>query len=252
MRADLPAARVRAGQAQGEPGVHESAFGPARPQGRHRLEPPRRGEIEKQSLYDVTRAGAIEAIFRYPTPPPGRFFPWLGETIAYRTLDHLRDEFTQNQTRCPNAEEAAALQAALAGFEQADPPSMRDRAGMREWRSRIHMRDVFEVVEKYYDERAVADVCRAAVGRLAPGQRQVIEGYYFQKTAVPVLAARRAVSESTIYNTKNQAEARLHADDVFFSALYHLGVVRDRARAIALRARYPDDGRRIVVIDPAA
>jgi hypothetical protein len=113
------------------------------------------------------------------------------------------------------------------------------------------MRDVFEIVEAYYDERAVADVCRAAVGRLAPGQRQVIEGYYYEDTDVPVLAERRGVSKSTIYNTKTQAEARLRADDGFFSALYQLGVVHDRARALALAARLPD-GRRVVVIEPAA
>jgi RNA polymerase sigma factor (sigma-70 family) len=212
-------------------------------------------EIEKQALYDVTRAGAIEAIFRYPTPPPKTFFPWLCETIAYRTLDHLRDELAQTETRQENAEEALALQAALGGFDP-DPPTMRDRAGMREWRARIHMRDVFEVVDDYYEESAIANVCRAAVGRLAPGQRQVIEGYYYEGSDVPHLAARRGVSESTIYNTKVQAEARLHADDGFFSALHQLGLVRDRARALALQARYPDgrhpDGRRVVIIEPAA
>jgi DNA-binding CsgD family transcriptional regulator len=50
---------------------------------------------------------------------------------------------------------------------------------------------------------------------------------------VPDLAARRGVSESTIYNTKRQAQARLHADDCFFFGLYRLGVVRDGARARA-------------------
>ena len=29
-------------------------------------------EIDKQQLYDVTRAAAIEAIFRYPSKPPDR------------------------------------------------------------------------------------------------------------------------------------------------------------------------------------
>ena len=57
-------------------------------------------EIDKQQLYDVTRAGAIEAVFRYPTPPPAKFFPWLRETIAHRTLDHLRGELAQIETQC--------------------------------------------------------------------------------------------------------------------------------------------------------
>jgi hypothetical protein len=59
-------------------------------------------EIGLQQLYDVTRAGAIEAIFRYPSPPPDRLFPWVRETIAHRTLDHLRGELAEVQTRCPN------------------------------------------------------------------------------------------------------------------------------------------------------
>jgi hypothetical protein len=71
---------------------------------------------------------------------------------------------------------------------------------------------------------------------------------------VPDLAAHRGVSSSTIYNTKQQAQARLRADDCFFAALHGIGVVRDRALALAVR--YPDgrmpDGRRIVHIDHAA
>ena len=213
-------------------------------------------EIDKQLLYDVTRSGAIEAIFRYPAPAPRKFFPWLRETIAHRTLDHLHGELAQIQTRSHNPEEAGAIQAALAGFEQADPPVMRDRAGLRQWRARIHVRDVFEVVDQYFDESAVAQLCRAAVGRLPASQKAVIEGYFFQQASVPDLAAHRGVSPSTIYNTKQQAQARLRADDCFFAALYGIGVVRDRARALALAVRYPDgrmpDGRRIVHIDHAA
>ncbi len=44
----------------------------------------------------------------------------------------------------------------------------------------------------------------------------------------------------------------MHADDVFFSALHGMSVVRDQARAQRLAETYPDgvmpDGRRIVVI----
>jgi hypothetical protein len=40
---------------------------------------------------------------------------------------------------------------------------------------------------------------------------------------------------STIYNLKNQAEARLERDNVFFVQLHHLRVVRDRARLAHLR-----------------
>ena len=48
----------------------------------------------------------------------------------------------------------------------------------------------------------------------------------------------------------------MERDDCFFTALYQLGILRDRTRAAEIAARYPNgrlpDGRRIVVIDQAA
>jgi predicted DNA-binding protein YlxM (UPF0122 family) len=93
------------------------------------------------------------------------------------------------------------------------------------------------------------------VGRLPQRQREVITGYFFEEAAVPDLAERRGVSESTIYNHKSQAEKKLHDDDVFFSALISLERVRDRARSESLAAKYPGGqypgGRRIVHIEAA-
>jgi hypothetical protein len=80
-------------------------------------------EIDKQTLYDVSREAAIEAIFRYPSPAPDRFFPWLRETIAHRALDHLRGELPEIEAQCDNPAEARALQEALAG----STPSSRHR-----------------------------------------------------------------------------------------------------------------------------
>jgi hypothetical protein len=87
-------------------------------------------------------------------------------------------------------------------------------------------------------------------------QRDVIDRYFFDEVDVPEIAARRAVAPSTVYNQKASAQTTLHDDDVFFSALYSLRRVRDRARAEHLARAYPDgflpDGRRIVIIDHAA
>jgi predicted DNA-binding protein YlxM (UPF0122 family) len=84
----------------------------------------------------------------------------------------------------------------------------------------------------------------------------VIDSYFFNDSEVPDIAARRKVSESTVYNQKARAQDTLKRDDVFFSALYSLQRVRDRTRAQMLAATYPDgllpDGRRLVLIDNAA
>jgi hypothetical protein len=122
--------------------------------------------IERESLYDVTREAALEAVFRYPTPPPGKFFVWLRETIAHRALDKLGGDLPEAETARALGAEAAAMQAALAGLEQVDEPRLRDGRGLRAWRDQIHMRDVFDVVEEFFAHDPVREACKAAVGRL--------------------------------------------------------------------------------------
>jgi DNA-directed RNA polymerase specialized sigma24 family protein len=212
--------------------------------------------IEREELYDVTREAALEAVFRYPTPPPEKFFLWLRETIAHRALDKLHGDLPEIETACAVGVEASAMQAALAGFEEVEGPALRDRAGLRAWRDLIHMRDVFDVVAEFFSHDPIREACRAAVGRLPRAERNVIDSYFFEELTVPQLADRHAVAPSTVYNQKANAQARLHADDVFFAALHALNRVRDRARATRIAERYPDgrlpDGRRCVVIDDAA
>lgn len=213
-------------------------------------------QIEREQLYDVTREAALEALFRYPSPPPQKFFPWLREAIAHRALDKLHADLPEIETLPASTAEAEAMQEALHGFERVEPPTLSNREGLRIWRSKIALRDVFHVVDEFFNHDAVAAACRSAVGRLPLRQQEVINGCFFEQVEVEALARRRRVSPSTIYNHKAQAQKRLRADDIFFSALHSLGCVRDRARAVQLAAAYPDgrlpDGRRIVVIDAAA
>ena len=118
-------------------------------------------EIDKQTLYDVTRNATIEALFRYPSPPPDRLFPWLRETISWRALDQLRSELSDLETTVYNAAEAEALQAALADLDQVDPPAMGEAAGLREWRRGFRLRSLYETVEAFYDvERRAPGVHR--------------------------------------------------------------------------------------------
>jgi RNA polymerase sigma factor (sigma-70 family) len=212
--------------------------------------------VERERLFDVTREAALEAVFRYPAKPPERFFAWLRETIAQRALDKLRGELPEALSSGASVAEAEAIQNALAGFEAVEGPEMSERGGYREWRARIRMRDVFDVVEEFFAHDPVREACKLAVGRLPSAQREVIDSYFFNDSEVPDIAARRRVSESTVYNQKARAQDTLKHDDVFFSALYSLQRVRDRARAQKLTATYPDgvlpDGRRLVLIDNAA
>jgi RNA polymerase sigma factor (sigma-70 family) len=212
--------------------------------------------IERQELYDVTREAALEAVFRYPSPPPKTLFPWLRETIAHRALDKLAGDLPEAETAGVVAAQADAMQKALAGFETLEQPRMRDRRGLRQWRQRIQMRDVFDIVEEFFSHDPIREACQTAIGRLPRRQRDVIHGYFFEERDVPELAAARNVSESTIYNQKSVAQKTLHDDDVFFSVLFSLARVRDQARAKHLAAAYPDgvlpDGRRLVVIRDAA
>jgi hypothetical protein len=57
--------------------------------------------IEREQLFDVTREAALEAVFRYPSPPPPRFFLWLRETIAHRALDKLKGRPPGSSDRRP-------------------------------------------------------------------------------------------------------------------------------------------------------
>lgn len=212
--------------------------------------------IERESLYDVTREAALEAVFRYPTPSPEFFFLWLRETIAHRALDKLRGDLPEAETAGAVGAEAAAMQDALAGFEKLDGPRLRDAGGFRAWRNRIDMRDVFDVVEEFFSHDPVREACRTAVGRLPRAEREVIDGFFYAGLTVSQLAERRTVAPSTVYNQKAKAQLTLGRDDVFFLALHALNRVRDEARARDIVKKYPDgrlpDGRRRVVIQSAA
>jgi DNA-directed RNA polymerase specialized sigma24 family protein len=211
----------------------------------------------REELFDVTREGALEAIYRYPLhKPPARFFLWLRETIAHRALEKLTGELPAAETTGSTRAAAEAMQSVLSGLNEQEPPPMRDRKGMRKWRQRIEMRDVFEIVAEFFQHDPVRDACRAAIGRLPKGQREVIDACYYEEVDVADVAAAREVSASTVYNQRSQAHRRMSEDDVFFSRLYALQEVRDHARARYLREAYPDgrlpDGRRLVVLTQEA
>lgn len=223
---------------------------------RVRQEATRLNEIDHQIVVDVIRAATLDALYRYPTPAPKRFFSWLRSAVAHAALNHLRDELSELPATWRNAAEAEAVQDALAGLAELAPPDLRTAPNRAKWRARIALRSVFDIAGGYYEHGQVRQICRGAVGRLPRRQQQVIDHLFFQDGAVDELANQRKISASTVYNHKAQALRNLHDDDTFFAALCSLGKVRDRARQRAVQQRYPTgrmpDGRRVVVISDAA
>jgi RNA polymerase sigma factor (sigma-70 family) len=223
--------------------------------GWHRREESKRlDDMERDRLHDVTRQAVVEAIYGYPSPPPRRFFGWLRETVAHRTLGFLSGELTEIEVASHRRSESEAIQAVLGGLEGVDGPTTADRPGLRRWEQR--MLPLYRTVEKFSEVAEVREVCRTAVTRLPPKQQVVIERHFYEGLEPQQIAAEAGVSRSTVYNHKAQALRTLHEDDCFFMALCGLRIVRDSARRLDLLGRHPDgrlqDGRRIVYIDAAA
>lgn len=212
-------------------------------------------EIERQTLYDVTREAVIEAIFRYPAEGARRLFPWFRAVVARRALFQLRKDLTDDNTSLSGAE-AEALQLALADLDNAEPPVMRERARLGWWRRRLPLRDLYGTVDDFYRHGTVRRVCSEAIGRLPRVQAEVIDGLFFQERTPENLADLRGCARSTIYNNKAKATGNMEQDDCFYAALFRLGILRDQTRAAEIKRRYPDgrhpSGRRIVLIDEAA
>lgn len=212
-------------------------------------------QIERETLYDVTREAVLEAIFRYPAEGARTLFPWFRDVASRHALFELRKDLTNDCTSLSGAE-ADALQRALADLDQAEPPVMRERSRLGWWRRQLPMRELYETVDEFYRHGTVHRICRAAVGRLPRVQADVINGIYFEQRAPDDLADLRGCRRSTIYNNKAKATANMEQDDCFFAALFRLGILRDQTRAAEIRRLYPDgrhpSGRRIVLIDEAA
>jgi RNA polymerase sigma factor (sigma-70 family) len=223
----------------------------------HRREETRRlEEIERDRVYEVTREATLEAIYRYPSPSPRHFFGWLRETVAHRSLTFLKKELSELETAVYRVAEAEAMQALLAGLDDAEPPDLGDGAGMAAWRVRLRPLPLYEAVYSFWQLNQVRSICRTALDRLPPGQRAVIEAQFYEGMEPQEIADERGVARSTVYNLKAQGLRSLHDDDCFFMALCGMRLVRDSARRDVLLHRYPDghlpDGRRLVVIDAAA
>ncbi|MFL5897376.1 MAG: sigma-70 family RNA polymerase sigma factor [Solirubrobacterales bacterium] len=235
--------------------AHTGLEGPSStPSAHRRMETRRVHEIERERLMDVTRQAVLEAIYRYPSPPPKHFFGWLRETVAHFTLDFLREELAEIETNSLRAREAEAMQAFLAGFDDVDPPPLGEEGGFKKFY--FGARAFYGTVGEYLNLREVRSVCRTAVDRLPRRQREVIDGEFYDGLTPEEIANKQGIERSTVYNSKAHALRNLNNDDCFFMALCGMRLVRDSERKAQLMEKYPEgrlkDGRRIVHIDEAA
>jgi RNA polymerase sigma factor (sigma-70 family) len=222
----------------------------------------RRGEakllahIERQRLEDVTREGILTAIVNYPTKSPSALFGWLRDTVAHRALDQLRDELPQITDGSLDAPEARTVGCFLDLLPDLDAPPIDPDSPT----TRVvvgDMRRLYEVVDEFFDHQPVRDACHKAIDRLPRRQGEVIRALYFNEIDAATIASLRGVTKSTIKNTHAHARKNLHDDDSFFSRLWALGIVRDKARALEIERRFPgglmpDGRRRIVITEDAA
>jgi DNA-directed RNA polymerase specialized sigma24 family protein len=211
-------------------------------------------QMERERLDSAAVEAVLTAIARYPEPRPEALFPWLKNTIGFRLLDLVREEIAgSGPPRGAIGAEQIAVANTLDDLQELEPPRMAADSPKRRALPRVAMeRGLPGVAWSYSEHHEIREVCQRAVGRLTPGQQQVIEYVVLGDYAPQELADRRRVKRSTIYNLRNQAEDRLERDDVFFVELHHLRVVRDRARLAYISARHPDghltDGRRRIAI----
>jgi RNA polymerase sigma factor (sigma-70 family) len=245
---------VRRGVANRLLGVRTGLDGASPAPDLHRREEARRiAEIERERLHEVTRRAVMEALYRYPANPPRHFFGWLRETVSHRTLDFLKEELTELEAVSHRQEEAEAMQAFLAGFDDLEAPELAEGGGFRRWLFKA--RPLWGPVRSYLDLQEVRYVCRTAIDRLPRRQREVIDGEFYESLSPEEIAKQQGVARSTVYNSKAQALRNLHDDDCFFMALCGMELVRDSVRKAQLLERHPDgllpDGRRIVFIDAA-
>lgn len=211
-------------------------------------------QMERERLDSAAVEAVLMAIARYPEPRPDKLFPWIKNTIAFRLLDLVREEVAgKNPPRGAIGAEQIAVSNTLDDLRGLEPPRMASDSPERRALPRIAMtRGLPDLAWSYSEHQEIREVCHRAVGRLSPGQHQVIEYVVLGDYSPQELADRRRVKRSTIYNLQTQGEARLEHDDMFFVELHRLRIVRDHARLAYISSHYPDghlqDGRRRIAI----
>jgi RNA polymerase sigma factor (sigma-70 family) len=209
-------------------------------EGIHAREEARRvNELDRAELDQVVKHALIEALYACPRPFPRRFFPWLKETLAFRALDHVRQDIAEHSAILPHdlgikevVDAVLADRSHPAAAFYACPAS----PAHSQWLRTLDMDRIFEVAEEYATYSRTRTACERAVDRLPTRQGEVIRDRYFHEITQEKIARVRGVAASTVRNTHSKALGNLRRDDELFLVLNAVGKVRDKDRRDLLKA----------------
>ncbi len=205
-----------------------SADGPHR-----REEALRVNELDHDELGQVVQHALLDALLSCPRPFPRRFFPWLKTVLAYRALDHIRNDLTEHDTALPHDSDIRDVVDAVLSDERAEAAAtFRAPASpaYSQWLRTLDLPRIFELSDEYATYARTRSACKRAVDRLPDRQRNVVQGHYFEEMTHTALAARHGLADSTIRNHHAGALRNLRRDDELFDVLEAVGKVRDYAR----------------------
>ncbi len=188
---------------------------------RQREEVARVQRLDRDLLDHLIVDALLRSLASSPSPLPHYFFGWLKEALSHRALDYIAEEVGRDDDLAEFIDEVldGRPQGRLLGAVAFDT-----------W---LRSMDVLGMIDASIDFASYVktqSACKKAVEQLPPGQRDVVEGHYFEGRKLLDIASDSGRAASTVRNTHMQALGNLRKDDGLFSALESIGKVRDGQR----------------------
>jgi RNA polymerase sigma factor (sigma-70 family) len=209
---------------------------------RKREEARRVNQLDRAELDQVIHHALLDALVACPRPFPRRFFPWLKTTLAYRALDHVRQDLGEHDSTLPHDDGIKDVLDEILGNPQHPGAAFFTAPASpaySQWLRTLDVPQIFDVAGEYATYNRTRSACERAVDRLPDRQRSVIRDRYYRAMTQVEIAERQGLSASSIRNTHGQAIGNLRRDDELFEVLAAVGKVRDRARRAKLEAERP-------------